>query len=117
MTFESYQPASSDGMKRNIKSLRKPSGKKPGGQPGHVGHTLEMVRSPDHTAVHPIEKCEKCGFSLASEEIHNLESHQVFDIPELKMEVTEHRAEVKKCPKCGAINKAKFSPQASNIVQ
>jgi transposase len=100
--------------------LRKSSGKKPGGQPGHVGHTLEMVENPDDIIVYKIDNCEKCGYSFdseGSEEICNVECHQVFDIPELKTKVIEHQAEIKRCPKCGAINKAKFPPQASNIVQ
>ena len=124
-SHNSSKPPSSDGVKRKIKSLRNPSSKKPGGQPGHVGHTLEMVENPDDITVYEIDKCEKCGYSLGSgsdsdsdsEEIYNVEGHQVFDIPELKMEVIEHQAEMKRCPKCGAINKAKFPPQASNIVQ
>ncbi len=116
-SHNSSKPPSSDGFKKKIKSLRESSGKKPGGQPGHVGHTLEMVENPDDITVYEIDKCEKCGYSLGSEEIYNVESHQVFDIPELKMEVIEHQAEMKRCPKCGAMNKAKFPPQASNIVQ
>jgi transposase len=118
-SHNSSKPPSSDGLKKKMKtkSLRKSSGKKPGGQPGHVGHTLEMVQNPDNIVTHQITKCEKCGYSLDSEEIFNVESHQVFDIPVLKIEVTEHQAEMKKCPKCGAMNKAQFPAQASNIVQ
>lgn len=119
-SHNSSKPPSSDGFKKKIKSLRESSGKKPGGQPGHVGHTLEMVENPDDITVYEIDKCEKCGYSFdseGSEEICNVECHQVFDTPELKMEVIEHQAEMKRCPKCGVINKAKFPPQASNIVQ
>lgn len=94
-SHNSSKPPCSDGLKRKTKSLRKSSGKKPGGQPGHTGHTLEMVRNPKKIVVHNITKCEKCGCSLDSEETFNMESHQVFDIPILKMEVTEHQAEMK----------------------
>jgi transposase len=118
-SHNSSKPPSSDGLKKKMKtrSLRKSSGKKPGGQPGHMGHTLEMVQNPDNIVTHQITKCEKCGYPLDSEEIFNVESHQVFDIPVLKIEVTEHQAEMKRCPKCGAMNKAQFPAQASNIVQ
>lgn len=116
-SHNSSKPPSSDAFKKKLKSLRKSSGKKPGGQPGHVGYTLEMVENPDHITVYEIDKCEKCGYPLDSQEVYNVESHQVFDIPELKMEVIEHQAEMKRCPRCGVINKAKFPPQASNIVQ
>jgi transposase len=90
---------------------------KPPSSDGYSGHTLEMVEEPDHTVIHGINECEKCGCSLDSEEIYNLESHQVFDTPEPKLEVTEHQAEMKRCPGCGFMNKAKFPPEASNITQ
>ena len=76
-----------------------------------------MVENPDGITSYQIDECEKCGSSLGDEKIYNVEGHQVFDIAELKMEVIEHQAEMKICPKCGAMNKAKFPPQASNIVQ
>jgi len=46
----SSKPPSSDYFskgKPNPKSLRKKSGKKPGGQEGHSGTTLEMVDNPE----------------------------------------------------------------------
>ena len=46
----SSRPPSTDYFvkeKPKPKSLRKPSGKKPGGQEGHQGTTLEMVNDPE----------------------------------------------------------------------
>src|SRR5437764_3983885 len=40
-------PPSSDRFVRAPKSLRKKSGKKPGGQQGHHGHHLRQVETPD----------------------------------------------------------------------
>ena len=76
-----------------------------------------MVQNPDSITVYRIDECENCGYSLDSEKLYNVEHHQVFDIPTLKIEVVEHQAEMKRCPGCGVISKAKFPPQASNIVQ
>jgi hypothetical protein len=45
----SSKPPSTDFVKEkpNPKSLRKKSGKRPGGQEGHAGTTLDMVNDPD----------------------------------------------------------------------
>lgn len=120
-SHNSSKPPSSDGLKKKqTKSLRESSGKNNGGQKGHEGHTLEMAEEPDHTITYEINECKQCGCSLNSEGIYNLESHQVFDTPELpklKIEVTEHQAQMKRCPDCGLMNKATFPAEASNIIQ
>ena len=62
----SGKPPSSDGpgVKPHPKSQRKPTGRKPGGQPGHAGHTLRMVDKPDEVQVHAPSCCKACGQSL-----------------------------------------------------
>jgi hypothetical protein len=37
-----------------------------GGQPGHTGQTLAMVGMPDRIEPHRVERCKRCGRSLAS---------------------------------------------------
>jgi transposase len=44
-------PPSSDRFVRPPKSLRKKSGKKPGGQTGHRGHHLRQVQTPDEVLI------------------------------------------------------------------
>lgn len=113
----SSKPPSSDGLaKPRPKSLRPPSDRPTGGQPGHPGHTLRMVESPDHSIRYTVESCSDCGGSLALQAADRVVRRQVFDLPEPKLEVTEHQAEVKTCS-CGCVNRAAFPPEVAAPVQ
>jgi len=116
-SHNSSQPPASDGLaKPKPKSLRAPSQRPTGGQPGHPGHTLHRVEKPDHTVRHPVERCAGCGRSLAQQAPDRVERRQVFELPEPKLEVTEHQAEVKTCA-CGCVNRAAFPPAVTAPVQ
>jgi transposase len=116
-SHNSSKPPSSDGLaKPKPKSLRPPSERPTGGQPGHPGHTLRMVEKPDRIVPHTVECCAGCGRSLVKQPPERVERRQVFDLPEPKLEVTEHQAEVKTCP-CGCVNRAVFPPEAAAPVQ
>ena len=116
-SHNSSKPPSSDGLaKPKPKSLRPPSDRPTGGQPGHTGHTLRMVQKPDHIVPHPVERCADCGRSLTKQAPDSVERRQVFDIPEPKLEVTEHQVEVKTCT-CGCVNRAAFPPDVTAPVQ
>lgn len=113
----SGKPPSSDGLakpKPKPKSLRSKSGKKPGGQNGHTGRTLQKVAEPDHTVLHQLNKCP-CGHcrgrSLRKEPILDYEKRQVFELPKKLLEVTEHCAEIKRCPVSGEVVRAQFPPE------
>ncbi len=106
----SSKPPSTDNFaheKPRPKSRRMKSGKKAGGQEGHVGTTLTMVDNPDETKVYSVGRCKNCGKYLHNEIATDYERRQVFDIPPAKISVTEHRGEIKLCS-CGCINNADF---------
>jgi len=105
----SGKPPSSDGLKKpSPKSLRKASGKRGGGQTGHVGYRLEPVARPDAIEVHDVRECAHCQADLANIEVARVEKRQVFDLPLVRLAVTEHQAEVKPCPVCGRETQAAF---------
>jgi transposase len=112
----SHKPPSSDGLKK-IPKVRKPSGKKPGGQKGHKGTTLQMVENPDIIEVHKVERCGRCGQSLKAEKVLGYDRRQVFDLPPIQVEVTEHQAEIKECGRCGTFTTAEFPEQVTHKVQ
>src|SRR5216110_2699971 len=62
----SSKPPSSDGLARLPRSSRRPSGKQPGGQAGHRGHTLSMVEQPDEVVHHRPNVCDQCGEDLST---------------------------------------------------
>ncbi len=117
-SHNSSKPPSSDGLKKEkTKSLRTPTSRRVGGQQGHKGQTLKKVENPDHKIIHRVDGNCNCGFSLQHIPPTNYETRQVFDIPPIKVEVTEHRAEIKDCPNCGKQHKALFPNHVSNVVQ
>ncbi|MDA8150724.1 MAG: IS66 family transposase [Nitrospiraceae bacterium] len=96
----SSKPPSSDGYRKpSPQSLRTPSGKKPGGQPGHKGDTLLMVETPDTVVEIPVTRCS-CGEDLSRLPVAGYERRQVSDLPEPRLVVTEYRLGKVCCPSC-----------------
>lgn len=89
----SSKPPSSDGLRKKPvpKSLRKPSGRKPGRAKGEPGGRLEQVGDPDQIVDHRPAACDGCGTGLDSEQSRGYRARQVFDLPAIRPVVTEHR--------------------------
>jgi transposase len=113
----SSKPPSSDGLGRLPRSSRRPSGKRPGGQAGHPGHTLEMVEHPDDVVAHRPTICDQCGEALRMVAGITAERRQVLDIPEIHLLAQEHQVEVIGCPRCHSKTQGSFPPSVSAPVQ
>ena len=109
------------------KSLREKTGKKPGGQEGHSGETLRQSDTPDRVIDHHIDysaQCSECGeifgecpTGSAPLDRDACERRQVFDLPPIRLEATEHRAEKRCCAGCGTVTTASFPEGVSAPVQ
>ena len=97
----SSRPPSSEGLAKPApRSLRTRSGRKPGGQDGHKGMTLAQVARPDREVRHEPGCCGRCGAGLAGRPVTAVERRQVFDLPPVRAEVTEHQLIERECG-CG----------------
>jgi transposase len=110
-SHNSSKPPASDGMARRLRPTRRPSGKQPGGQPGHAGHTLALVATPDGVEAHAPVVCGQCQQPLDGVPGTVVERRQVQDLPPLRLEVTEHQAVAVRCPACQAVTRGAF-PEA-----
>lgn len=89
---------------RRTKSLRKKSGKKTGGQPGHKGCTLECTDEPDEIIKHEACFCQHCGKSLEGVPVKKVIKTQIVDIETPKIKTIEHQYLEKVCS-CGHHNR------------
>lgn len=116
----SSKPPSSDkhGPRRPQTLTKEEPKRKPGGQPGHKGSTLEMRSDPDHVIEHGFDThCQICGGSLRHAEATGFDRRQVFEVPPIKLEVTEHRAPCGQCPHCCAPVRGSFPAAVQAPVQ
>ena len=112
----SSKPPSSDGLNKPVpKSLRVAGEKPSGGQKGHAGNTLRQATEPDTIVVLDVpDQCQACQRELPFAYV--VEARQVFDLPVLRFEVTEHHAMQAICS-CGHVHTAEFPGGVNASVQ
>jgi transposase len=104
----SLPPSSDPPGTRRTRSLRRPTGKKVGGQPGHRGSTRAAQPRPAELITHAPVECRGCGARLDAAAATKIERRQLIEIPPLRPLVLEHQSETRRCASCGTETKAPF---------
>ena len=114
----SSMPPSSDGYKKPApKSLRKPSGKKVGGQKGHKGQTLKITAEPDTVLPHMPSACSGCPrYEQCYKTARTVETRRVADAS-VEIRVTAHEAMEVCCPLCGKELRGTFPEEIKAPIQ
>ena len=89
--------------------VKKPSGRRPGGQLGHAGRsrTLLPTEQVDHVVEHRPAACGGCGTTLESVAAGEVVAgrHQVAELPPRAVVVSEHRSLACRCGRCGHVTR------------
>lgn len=92
------------------RAKRGSQGRPQGKQPGAPGAYLAR-RAPDTEVPHLPVCCEACGEDLAGAEVTGEVRRQVLELPEIRIRVTDHVAERRRC-RCGHETVGTFPPEA-----
>lgn len=125
------KPPSSDGLagRPRVRGRRTKSRRKPGGQPGHPGHSRPLVaaaRVNTMVALFP-DACRHCHHALcveARDVVGEPRRHQVTELPPIEAHITEYRCHRIVCPACGKTTQAslpeeiagQFGPQLTALI-
>lgn len=111
----SSRPPSTDPpwVRREVR--RQPSGKRPGGQPGHEKHERALVALEQVSRVVEVvaERCSQCQHPLSGPP-QALERYQVTEIEPIVTQVTEYQCHTLKCPQCGERTTAELPVEAQS---
>src|SRR5690242_4645794 len=117
-SHNSSKPPSSDGLTHQTMSLRRRSGKEPGGQIGHRGQTLRLVTTPDEVVEHRPAICSGCQTPLGqAAQVVLRERRQVQEVPPVRLVVTEHQALHVRCLACQTVSVGAFPAVAPSRAQ
>jgi transposase len=123
------KPPASDGLagRQRIRGRRHKSRRKPGGQPGHPGHSRPLVPTERVNAtVDLVPKCcRHCQRVLHTrDEAGEPRRHQVTELPPIEAHITEYRCHRRRCSACGQLTLAalpeevlgQFGPQLTALI-
>ena len=116
-TNSSKPPSTDNKLTKTKKPSTSQSKKKRGAQAGHKGNNLKMVTTPDKIQKLFPTECSCCKHSLANSSSLKFEKRQLFDLPDVKMEVTEYQAHTVECSRCHTLNKADFPDKINTTTQ
>ncbi len=101
-------PPSAEGLAKPVaknRAERRAEWRRQAKQSGAEGRHLAQVADPDEIVVHALDICRSCGSALDAAVVIGVEVRQVFELPEMRAIVTEHRIERRRCS-CGCETKA-----------
>lgn len=123
------KPPASDGLagQPRVRGRRRKSRRKPGGQPGHLGHSRPLVPPERVNASVDLVPtcCAHCQRALsARDETGDPRRHQVTDLPPIEAHITEYRCHQRRCRGCGRLTQAplpedvvgQFGPQLTALI-
>ena len=111
----SSRPPSSDPPQAlGKRPRREPSGRRPGGQPGHEGQTRALLPVEEVDVIIPVKptRCLHCQQPLQGDDPQP-QRHQVTGIPPAKPVVTEYQVHRLVCSACGERIRAELLPGVS----
>lgn len=127
----SSKPPSSDGLagRQRERGRRTKSRRKPGGQPGHPGHSRPLVPIERVNAMVDLfpDACRHCHLALSARSRHAVgdpRRHQVTELPPIQAHITEYRCHRLVCAACGQTTQAplpadvegQFGPQLTALI-
>jgi transposase len=117
-SHNSSRPPSTDPpWAKRTKSLRRPSGRRRGGQVGHRGSTLRLSTHPNRVVEHRPQECRHCHYALAGSQVVRHLRQQVWEVVPARLKVTEHHIAVLRCRSCGQTTQGEFSGAVRSGIQ
>ncbi len=110
----SSKPPSSD-PPGTPRATKPPTGRRPGGQPGHKHHKRELVPAEQVTRFVDVvpPRCGHCALRLAGRDAEP-ERYQTIEVEPIRPNITEYRCHTLRCD-CGAMTRAELPDEASHV--